>query len=78
MTLWFFLGGILASLSASFIFNHIGRIKTYIILGILEIIASLLALILNLNVLYTIRFIHGYVGCFYTYLCSTMLNEIIP
>ena len=78
MTLTFFLGGIYASLSASFIFNHFGRIKPYIVLGILEIIVSCLGLIINLPILYIVRFFHGYIGCFYTYIAPLMLHEILP
>ena len=78
MTFYFFLGGIFASLTASYIFNKIGRIKSYIILGLLEIIVQFSGLIINTNVLYTVRFFNGYIGCFYTFLAPLMLMENLP
>lgn len=78
MSLMFFLGGISASLSASLIFNHFGWIWTYLLLGILEIAVSCVGLIINLPILYTVRFFHGYIGCFYTFIAPLMLHEILP
>ena len=72
------LGGIVASLTASMIFNYFGRIKTYLALGVFEIIVSLLGLIINLPVLYIYRFLNGFIGCFYTFIAPLMLHEILP
>ena len=78
MSLYFFLGGFTASLTASYIFNTIGWINSLLLLYVLEIIFSLLGLLTNIYLLYTIRFMNGYIGCFYTYLAPLMVLENMP
>ena len=72
------LGASVSSLTASLLYNNIGRFYSLIIIMLLEIFVNSLYIIPNIHLLYILRFSSGYIFNFYTFICSIYLKEILP
>ena len=75
--LLYMIGGAICALTGSLIYEKIGRYRALILGYLLSIVIALISLISNIYVLYFVRFFHGYLGCFYTFLCPLFVFEIM-
>jgi SP family sugar:H+ symporter-like MFS transporter len=78
INLFFLLGGLLSALTASFIYEALGRYKALLLLSVAKIGLMCLFLIQSLNALYVGRFLGGYIGCFSTFIAPLMMKENLP
>ena len=74
---FFLLGGLISSLTASYLYVNFGRLKCHIFLNIFSIIISGILCFPNLYIIYICRFFQGYIGAFWIYLSLVMIKEII-
>ena len=75
----YMIGGAICALTGSLIYEKMGRYRALILGYVLSIIIAFISLISNIYVLYLVRFFHGYIGCFYTFLCPLFVFEtMIP
>lgn len=78
LNFYFLMGGLLSTVTASLIYENLGRYKSILLMCIVKITVLLLFLWKNLIVLYAGRFIGGYLGCFSTFIAPLMIKETIP
>jgi len=78
LNFYFLVGGLLSTVTASFIYEGIGRYKSILLMCAAKIAVLLLFQWQNIYVLYAGRFIGGYLGCFSTFVAPLMIKEVIP
>ena len=77
LTYTFFIGGLISSLIAFYIYENIGRLKAFYYLIFLNILVCIINNIYNVNTLYIGRILSGYIGCFWMFLSHLMIKEIV-
>jgi SP family galactose:H+ symporter-like MFS transporter len=78
LNFYFLVGGLLSTVTASFIFEALGRYKSILLMCLAKIAVLCLFLVQNIYVLYVGRFVGGYLGCFSTFIVPLMIKETIP
>ena len=74
----FTIGGTFACFFGSFIYEKFGRYRSLIGALTAEMVIMSLMSIKSLELLYILRFFHGFVGCFWTLLAPLMIKENLP
>lgn len=72
------IGGMVSCISAGQMIELLGRYNSVILFLVGEVVTIVLSLYTNLNLLYILRFFHGYFACSWTFLGPLMLKENLP
>jgi MFS family permease len=71
-------GGFICTLTSTPLINHFGRRTLFLGSGSLMILISALQPFVPISLFFVLRFIVGYVICFYSILCTMTIKEAIP
>lgn len=74
----FVLGCFFCSVTSSLIYDYIGRFKSLVLVFLIEIGFTFLGLFHSINLIYAMRFFHGYAGWFWILLTPTIIKENLP
>ena len=77
LAFYFFLGCFLCCLLASFLYENIGRLNSFYLIIILEIINSILFNVKIIEVIIYSRILNGFCGCFWMFLSHLIIKECV-
>ena len=77
LAFYFFIGCFLCALLGSFLYENIGRLKSYYFIIFLEILSSIFLNINILNLIFFARLIQGFCACFWMFLSHLMIKECV-
>ena len=78
LQMYLMIGGTVSCLTAGYIVDTLGRYRSVLLYLTAELCVLLISLDASLNVLYTVRFLNGFIACSWTFLGPIMIKEIIP
>lgn len=74
----FMFGGMTATIVGGYFYEKYGRWKTLIALLVSEIVILLLMGIASIELLFVLRFVEGFIGCYWTLVAPLMIKENLP
>ena len=78
LNMFFVIGGTIACLFSSTIFERYGRYKTLLFAFALEMLVCAMMQVHSIKFYYAMRVVFGFVGCMWTFLASVMMAEMLP
>ena len=78
LQMYMLIGGIAACLTSGYIIETLGRYKTALLYLSVELCVIVISLKVSLGLLYSVRFMHGYLVCSWSFLALIMIKEILP
>lgn len=78
INVFYVLGCTLSCLCGGFLYQHVGRFRTLVLIISLDIAASGLVLLHSLRLIYLMRFLHGFAACYSLLLIPVMMRENLP